>query len=422
MNILHISLADQAGGATRAAFRLHTGLGRLGHSSHMLVGAQQHKRPEIDMLPVRRNFWQKTCYRLVNRFEEYTGLQYLVQPWRNQFLRHPFTRQAEVINLHNVHSGFFPYTILPKLSRRTLLVWTLHDFWGVTGHCGYPVLYGCERWKSGCGQCPALSDYPPLSRDTTAFLWRVKERVYRRSRITLVTPSRWVAETVRQSPLLNQCEVHCIPHGLETEVFKPTPKLAARKMLELPPDAKIVLFSSLFDALLPRKGGTYLLEALQRLIKEGIPDLLLLTVGRGRISLGEKYQFPVRSLGLIGDDHLLALCYSAADLYVGPSLAETFGLVFSEAMACATPVVAFAGTGAAEVVRHLETGYLARYRDAEDLTRGMRLLLQDDELRERCGRRSREVVEREYTLELYSQRYAQLYQAGIDQRLKSQSV
>jgi glycosyltransferase involved in cell wall biosynthesis len=393
---------------------------QLQHSSHILVGYQRReKRPEIDVLPVRKTFWQKALFRLVNRFEECTGLQYLVQPWKNQFLRHPFTQQADVINLHNIHSGFFSYTILPKLSAMAPLVWTLHDLWSLTGHCTYPGLYGCERWKTGCGRCPVLSDYPAIARDTTAFLWRTKNRVYRRSDITLVTPSRWMAEVVRQSPLLSQCAIHYVPHGLDTDVFKPTPKMVARKTLDVPADAKIVLFSS-FDLFLPRKGGTYLLEALQRLVSKGAKDLLLLIVGDKQSELGGHYQFPVRGLGPIDDERVMALCYSAADVYVGPSLVEAFGLVFSEAMACATPVVAFASTGAAEVVRHMETGYLARYKDVEDLAQGIRLLLEDDGLREKFKRRSREVVEQEYTLALQAQRHVELYRHVIERRSAGQ--
>jgi glycosyltransferase involved in cell wall biosynthesis len=137
---------------------------------------------------------------------------------------------------------------------------------------------------------------------------------------------------------------------------------------------------------------------------EGRKDLLLVTVGSSRADLKEEYRFARQNLGLIRDEHSLATCFSAADLYVGPSLHETFGLVFMEAMACGTPVVAFDTTAVPEVVRHLVTGYLARTKDLDDLTHGIRWLLDDDAQRERLGRQSREVVEREYTLELQAQR------------------
>lgn len=415
MNILHINLADQARGAAQAALRLQGAQIALGHSSQMLVGHKFTEHAGIAMLPPRNNLWQKGLFRFVNRFEELTGLQYLWQPWKKQFLRHPFTRRADVINLHNIHNGFFSHTILPELGRQAPLVWTLHDLWSITGHCGSPFIHDCERWRTGCGRCPALSANPGIAIDTTAMLWRIKSKLYERCHFTIVAPSEWLARAARESPLLGRFEAHCIPHGLDTALFRPTPKEAARLALGIPPEAKVVLFAA-FDLFQTRKGGVYLFDALQRLVDEGFKDLLLVTVGNERGGLGDRYRIPMQQLGLIRDERTLAQCYSAADLYAGPSLAETFGLVYIESMACGTPVVAFDCTAVPEVVRHLETGYLARNRDVDDLTHGIRLLLEDAALRERLGRQGRERVEREYTLGVQARRYIDLYQRAIDER------
>lgn len=173
MNILHVNVADQARGGAQAALRLHDAQLRLGHSSRMLVGYRYKDRPEIEMLPPRDTPWRRRLHRFVNRFEELTGLQYLWQPWKAGVLRHRFTRQADVINLHNLHGGYFSHTVLPELSQRIPVVWTLHDLWSMTGHCGQPHVHDCERWKTGCGKCPALSDPPAVTIDTTAWLWRI---------------------------------------------------------------------------------------------------------------------------------------------------------------------------------------------------------------------------------------------------------
>jgi glycosyltransferase involved in cell wall biosynthesis len=417
VNILHINVADEARGAAQAAMRLHDAQIGLGHSSRMLVGYRFKDRSDIEMLPPRRTAWQKRVHRFVNRVEELTGQQYLWQPWRKEFLSHRFTREAHVVNLHNTHGGYFSHRVLPELTRRVPVVWTLHDLWGMTGHCGSPYMHDCERWKSGCGRCPSLSDHPAIAIDTTAWLWRIKSSVYRRSRLALITPSEWMAAMVRESPLLKRFEVSCIPHGLDTAVFKPTPRKAAREELGLPPGVKVVLFAA-FDLFQHRKGGVYLFDALQRLTEEGRKDLLLVTVGSERGALPSRYRFAHQNLGLVRDEQRLAQIFSAADLYAGPSLAETFGLVYMEAMACATPVVAFDCTAVREVVRHGETGYLARDRDVEDLTHGIRALLDDDARREALGRKSREVVEREYTLELQARRYIDLYRSAIERRAR----
>jgi glycosyltransferase involved in cell wall biosynthesis len=414
MNILHINLADQARGAAAAALRLRAAQAELGHSSRLLVGHKFTDHAEIAMLPARDSAWQKGLYRFVYRFEELSGLQYLWQPWKKQFLRHPFTRQADVINLHNIHNGYFSHTILPRLGRRAPLVWTLHDLWSITGHCGSPFIHDCERWRTGCGRCPALDANPGIAIDTTALLWRIKRRIYERCRFTLVAPSEWLAQSARESPLLGRFEALCIPHGLDTGVFQPTPREEARRALGIPPQAKVVLFAA-FDLFQTRKGGVYLFDALQRLVDEGLQDLLLVTVGSERASLGSRYRIPLLNLGLIRDERALARCYSAADVYAGPSLAETFGLVYIESMACGTPVVAFDCTAVPEVVRHQETGYLARNRDVDDLTAGIRLLLSDDALRERLGRQGREMVLRDYTLEQQARRYLDVYQRVIEE-------
>ena len=415
MRILHINVADEARGAAQAALRLHDAQNRLGHSSRMLVGYRYKNLPEMEMLPRRDTRWQRGLFRAVNRFETLTGLQYLCQPWRRQFLRHRFTQQAEVVNLHNTHSGFFSHTIVPELSRRLPVVWTMHDLWSITGHCGSPYMYGCERWKTGCGRCPALHDHPAIAVDTTAWLWRIKASVYRRSALTFITPSEWLAAMVRQSPLLAPFEVRSIPHGLDTSVFTPTPKPLAREKLGIPPGAKVVLFAA-FDLYLYRKGGVYLFEALRRLREEGRQDLLLVTVGSAQAVLKPEHRVPIQNLGLIRDEASLSTCFSAADLYVGPSLHETFGLVFMEAMASGTPVVAFDCTAVPEVVRHLETGYLARHKDVDDLTHGIRFLLDNDAEREKLGRQGRAMVEREYTVERQAQRYLELYREVIAAR------
>ena len=294
------------------------------------------------------------------------------------------------------------------------MVWTLLDMWPLTGHCAYS--YDCERWKTGCGCCPILSDYPALAVDTTALLWRIKQGVYRRSEVTIVTPSRWFTEVVRQSPLLGRFRVVQIPLGLDTHVFTPLPKPAARLALGLPDDAKVIVFvaAGLAER---RKGATFVFQALQELARAGTNHLWLMTVGPGRaVPEHTPLPYPIRHLGEISDDHILATCYSAADVLVAPSLVEGFGQVFSEAMACGTPCVAFETGGVPEVVRHLETGYLARRGDALDLAKGLGLLLDDEALCLRMSARCRQVAEEEYSLELMARRHLELYEELLARR------
>src|SRR6185503_5321033 len=108
----------------------------------------------IACLPRQDTLWERAFRFGVNKAEQVTGLEYMLLPWKNQYLTHDFVRQADIVHLHNLHGGFFSPAILPALSRAKSIVWSIHDMWPLTGHCYYPDMYECSRWQTGCGRCP----------------------------------------------------------------------------------------------------------------------------------------------------------------------------------------------------------------------------------------------------------------------------
>lgn len=407
LKVVHINVLDKVGGAARVAFKLHTSLKEVGHDSRLLVGFGTETSSYIDVVMTSSTPREKLMHRAVLALDARLSLQYLFLPWGNYFLQHPFIQSSHIINIHNIHGGYFPFRIFPKLSRMAPIVWTLHDMWALTGHCIYS--YHCERWRTKCGKCPFLSDYPALKVDTTMLLWRIKNWIYRQSDLTLVTPSRWLAHLIRQSPLLSRFDLHWIPYGINIDVFKPIPKREVRQALGLPVQAQVVLFgaSSLTDR---RKGALYLRQALQELARLGMNNIVLLTVGSGNLSPdGSNLPYPVQSLGMISNDQLLAACYSAADVYVLPTLADNLPMAVIESMACGTPVISFQVGGVPETVRHMETGYLVTYQDPVDLAIGIQRLLKDSTLRSKMGLLCRKVAEQEYSEKLQTNRYTELY-------------
>lgn len=317
-----------------------------------------------------------------------------------------WVREADVIQLFNTHGGYFSHLALVPLSRGRPVVWRLSDMWAMTGHCAYS--YECERWRTGCGSCPHLDEYPRLGHDTSALLWRVKNWIYDRSQLVIVTPSTWLANLARQSPLLNRFPIHVIPNSVDTQVFRPVPRVLARQRFGLDP-ARPVIFFNASSVRLARKGAAYLAEALTRL-EVGEPRPVLLVAGRDSEGWPGVHGYRTVALGHTDDDHALAAAYAAADVFVLPTLAENLANSLLESLACGTPVVSFAVGGVPEAVRHLETGYLAGSRDAADLARGLQLLLEDGALRERLARRGREVAVGEYGLDLQARRFASLYE------------
>jgi len=409
MNVLHISATDNLGGAARAAFRIHTGLQDLGVTSRMLVGVKGEKdREEIDVIPRADTFLRRFGTRLIRRVEQATGLEYQLLPWAKAFAEHRFVREADVIHLHNLHGGFFPMRVLDRLGKK--MVWSVHDLWPITGHCYFPGMAGCDRWKTGCGSCPALrqDDYYPLAIDTTRWLWKKKKALYDRCDITVAAQSRWTQGEVAKSPLLSRFRSVLIPYALNTDVFRPVDKAAARRALNLPVDKKVIFFSAV--ALnSPRKGWEYLREALLLARHRYEGPIILLTAGRDTIGQDVLGGYEIRQAGFISDDRAMAQLYSAADIFVNASQMETFGQVYSEAMACGLPQVAFDNTGISDVVRHHETGYLARNKDVADLAEGIVQLLRDDDLRARMSKDGRRIAEAEYALPVQAARFRELY-------------
>jgi len=408
-SVLHISTYDNLGGSGRSAYRIHTGLKQAGWRSRMLVGMKTTDDPEVKLFAARPLRMMDIAF---GKVADRLSLQYLfypssfLLPWQEWF------KQAGVVQLYNTHGGYFSHTALPLISRHRPVVWRLSDMWPMTGHCAYS--FGWDGWETGCGSCPTVAHYPALRRDTTATLWRVKNRTYARSSLTIVAPSRWIAKMAEASPLLGRFPVHVIPNGLNVDIFRPIPKKIARAALGIGEAARVILFSadSIEDQ---RKGAALMQEALARLAATGGQNITLLIAGAHVDQLKLRLPFDIKQLNRIGDDETMAMVYAAADIFVLPTLADNLPNGILESMACGTPSVTFDVGGCGEAVRHLDTGYLAAYKDVADLAKGIQLLLNDDELRRRLGLRSREVAENEYALELQTERFVRLYENVIEQ-------
>jgi glycosyltransferase involved in cell wall biosynthesis len=400
VRVVHISDSDLGGGAAQTAFAIHTGLRRLGHDSRMLVG-----RPvsgDRDVRSIKRNRAWRAADRAAGEILDRLSLQYVFYPSSFAVTRDPWFRQADVVQLYNLHGSYFSFTALPQVTRSRPAFWVLQDQWALTGHVAYSL--DCSRWQSGCGACPYLREYPPLRRDTSALLWRLKARVLARSRLTLVVPSRWLERQTRSSPLLRRFPVHRIPRGIDTHTFTPGSQTAARERLGLPAARPIVFFSAL-DLDDRRKGLRHLVAGWRRLE----PRPLLLLAGDG----APPPDVEARSLGLVHDRRVLADAYRAADVYAVPTEADVQTKTAPEALACGTPCVSFDEGGVTDVVRDGETGLHARLGDEQALAGAVQQLLDDSELRERLGRRGRQVAEEEFSVELTVARHAALLESAL---------
>jgi glycosyltransferase involved in cell wall biosynthesis len=143
---------------------------------------------------------------------------------------------------------------IPSTSKPTGLI----SMWSFRGHCAYT--YVCTKWQTGCGQCPDLDTYPGITHDTTAIEWKLKNWVYSRSNLTIVTPSQWLTDQARAS-MLNRFPIHHIPNGIDTDVYQPIDNAQCRTVLNIPEGKHVLMFgaASLNDT---RKGGDLIHKAL----------------------------------------------------------------------------------------------------------------------------------------------------------------
>jgi glycosyltransferase involved in cell wall biosynthesis len=310
MNVLHINQSDISGGASIAGFRLHEGLLAEGVDSRLLVGDMTLEDERVAALPAP-SFLDRQTSRVAWRM----GLNYVNLTSSFAIRKHPFYKRADILNLHNLHGGYFNYLSVRSLTEIKPAVFTLHDMWSFTGHCAYS--YDCGGWERGCGQCPYLSTTPPVKRDSTRLEWRLKNWVYNGSNLEIVAPSRWLAEQARRS-LLKRFPVHHIPYGLDLKIYRPLDADQSRRELGIPAGKKVLMFGAqmLSDQ---RKGGDLLLEALQGLPASLKSGIVLLTLGQGGEALAATTGMRTIHLGYLSGDAQKVRAYSAADLFIFPT-------------------------------------------------------------------------------------------------------
>ncbi len=420
MRSVQINTFDISGGAARAAFRLHKGLLNSGIDDSMLVRfakLRDNRVVEISdssIEPIKLKEL-KPC-ELIQRVSidsHRTGISNTVFTFPYPGLdvsAVPRIVEADIINLHWV-TYFLSVTTLGKLfSLGKSLVWTLHDQWPFTGGCHYSA--GCNGFQSDCLRCPQLSDD---RFELANAVLRDKIEFFRGANLTIVTPSKWLAENVRKSSVFKGCRVEIIPNSIETDMFYPVQKSEAKKALEIPADGVAILFCAEIGNEI-RKGFRLFVESIRecanhpeirKLSDEG--KFVLLCIGEPNDEINS-LGLPVKSLGFVTSDEKMRSAYSAADLYVLPSLEDNLPNTMLESMACGTPVVAFKVGGMPDMIKPGETGFLAPVGDVDAMAELIQEIILNDALRTKMADNCRTLIVKEYGLEVQAKRYAALYE------------
>lgn len=418
MKIVHISTVDISGGAARAAYRLHTALRRVGQDSTMLVARSTSDDPTVTAVTPSNKFtfrlWRRlrrqrmardfAAYR-TSRPDGYEAFSDDRSPLGRDLSRE--LPSCDVINLHWV-AGLLDYEEFFLSRQSTPVVWTLHDLNAFTGGCHYDL--GCGRYATRCGQCPQLGS--SAERDLAYDVWQRKKKLLSgvpSVGLRFVSPSRWLAAEAKRSPFMSKFTVDVISNGVDIEAYSPRDRAAARDVLGISQDAQVVLF--LADVVNNRRKGFELLSGILTGCAKRVKNLTLLSLGQNAPQW--ETGIPWFHVGFVGDDRLLSFMYSAADLFVIPSIQDNLPNTVLEAMACGIPVVGFNVGGIAEMVRHGVTGLSVPPSDATLLGSAIVELLQDSARRKDMGLQCRRTAVEDYSLELQALRYRDLYKSLI---------
>jgi glycosyltransferase involved in cell wall biosynthesis len=404
MNILYISSHDIVGQQFNG-YLLYKALKENGHTTNMIVGQKDSNEADIYELA---NGPFKEIDKLTAYMEKELGF-YSLMNLSSAFLHSkPYYRSADIIHLQLLHATpFFNLLNIPLISRKRPTLWTMHDPWLLSGHCVHPL--DCDRWLTGCGNCPDLALPIPIKRDATAFMSKVKEWVMHHSALTLIVTSAWMQRKVSRSPIVSHLPSKFIPFGVDRGVFRPKDKASSRSRFQIPPDAHVLMFRN--APYYVYKGTDYVLRALDLFIPHKTTYLLTLDAPYGLDSLRHKYKLV--NLGWINDRDLLVDALNAADIFLMPSVAETFGMMAVESMACGTPVIVFEGTSLPDVIRAPRGGIAVPYKDYKALCAVICELLEKPEYLRSFSKAALNLIEEEYTLELYVKRHLELYESFL---------
>ena len=385
----------------------------------------------LDLFQGRDHFPYPQASQLLSYLEENSGL--------------------DIIQTHNLHGNYFDLSVLPLWSWKKPLFLTLHDEWHLTGHCACTLR--CNRWEIGCGSCPFLQTYPPLIFDGTSGNWKIKQEIYKKSRIYLISPSRWLinrAEHSMLAPGIKESQV--IPNGIDLSVFRPVDKKKAFASLRsyfrcshsIPRDLSLTI-SSLLHGENPiilfiargisfHKGETknqktgfkdsaFLLMAVQEVAKT-IPNLVCILLGTGEKEPDLKCLFSgskithsqgrcLLSVPFEGNPENIALFYQAADIYLHASKGDNYPFVIAEASSCGAAVIAVKEGGISELIEHEETGLLIEKGDCDGMIKAIIRLLKNSSQKQQIISRSLRYSRKTHGQEKMIDNYLRFYERAL---------
>jgi glycosyltransferase involved in cell wall biosynthesis len=438
MTILQVCTSDRSGGAEKAAYDLYLSSRLKGHQAFLAVGKKTIDDDhiiEIDNNSDRNlwaRFWRRHQQRLyrqnrprsarlcgwpanlseLDRWLDWQrGYEDFDYPGSRRLLSLP-TSAPDIVHMHNLHGNYFDLREVATISQHVPVFVTLHDEWLLTGHCS--STFGCERWETGCGECPHLATYPGLKRDGTRRNLAVRSRIYQASRLHICSPSGWLLDRANRSVLKSSIvDSRVISPGVDLSVFQPGDRAKSRLSLGIPPNETVFLYLANNARQNPSKDFSTIEQTLQLIasaaIPEGITFLIIGMEGRSERS-GE---VTIRYSGYQSDPVKVATFYQSADVFLHAARAENFPYTIIEALCCGVPVVATAVGGIPEQITDGFNGFLVPPRDSAAMAARAIELLYHRDLRRQISAQAAANARKKYDLNRQTAEYLRLYEQAL---------
>ena len=400
MKILHIN-TSLFGGAARAALRLHFGLLQNNVNSKFLSLSKNSEclSEVFKYPPYNRATYKKVLSRFglfKNSYQRNKKISikgdfecFTFPKTDYDILDHPLVKDADIINLHWI-ANFLNYpSFFLKINKP--IVWTLHDMNPFMGGFHYEGDLNCNH-----------SGFSLIEEQLRT---QKRDLIHQKSNMHIITPSNWLGKCSKKSKTFNRYQHFVIPYGLDTQIYKQRNKAFCSELLGVDCNKKVILFSS-GNLNNKRKGFNVLLKALERLDSNKYRCIAL-----GNKTEKVKRSFPVQYLGHVNEERYLSCIYSAADVFVIPTLEDNLPNTVLESLACGTPVIGSDVGGVPDMVRPGITGMLFEPGNSEELAQKIEeFFALSEEKRKEMSDNCRRIAIEEYDLSVQAKAYIELYE------------
>lgn len=366
MKVLQINSVCGIGSTGRIATDIHSMLVEEGNESYIAYGRGEARNCD-NVIKIGNKF---DVYAHVIKTRIFDMHGFGSKRATRKFIEKVIELDPDIIHLHNIHGYYINVKILFDFLKKfnKPVIWTLHDCWPFTGHCANFEYAGCNCWMvDGDHKCIQKTSYPK------SLIFNNSVKNYKRKRkaftgvknLTIVTPSKWLAELVKQS-FLCEYQVKVINNGINLDVFKPR-KSDFRQKYKIYDKYVILGVANIWGN---RKGYNYFLELSKRLSE----DEIIVMVGLNKKQIKN---LPPNIIGITRTEniHTLAEIYSTADVFINPTLEDNFPTTNLEALACGTPVITFNTGGSIESIEK-DCGYIVEKGNLEQLVDKIKLVKQ----------------------------------------------